>query len=258
MQDIAPCRTEALGGQLSHCEPCQASHDSSHSCKHRHGPKCQTAPADVGLEHQKSVLLPVPHFMVTCTLPDALRVLARSHQQPLYILLRSAAEAIQALAMDRRCIGGRIGMGGALHTWTRDLRSHPHVHDIVTGGGLAGDGRWLPSRQDFLVHVQPLSVLFRATFQAQRKKTRLVPLVDAQVWNQDWIVHGEPVGSGQEAFRYRAPYIFRVAISNHRILQREAGNVTLQHKELATAPTRYCTVSAEEFRRRFLAARPAG
>ena len=152
MQDIAQGRTEALGGQLYHCEHCQASPYSYHSCKNRHCPKCQTAQADVWLEHQQSLLLPVPYFMVTCTLPEPLRALTRSHQQPLYTLLfQSAAEAIQALAMDRRFIGGRSGMVGVLHTWTRDLRYHPHVHDIVTGGGLAGNGRWRPHlRQDKL------------------------------------------------------------------------------------------------------------
>ena len=126
------------------------------------------------------------------------------------------------------------------------------MHDIVTGGGLADDGRWRSSRHDFLVHVKPLSVLFRAKFHAHLQKTRLFPLVEAQGWHQNWVVHCEPVGSGQEAFRYLAPYIFRVAISNNRILRLEAGNVTLQYKDSATAQTRYCTVSAEEFIRRFL------
>jgi hypothetical protein len=253
MQDIERCRTEALGGQLYRCEQCQASHYSYHSCKNRHCPKCQTAQADVWLEHHTSMLLPVPHFMVTCTLPEALRALARSHQKPLYTLLfRSSAEAVQELAMDRRFIGGRVGMVGVLHTWTRDLRYHPHVHYIVTGGGLADEGQWQPSRQDFLVHVRPLSVLFRTKFRTQLQKTPLYPLVDTQVWQTDWVVHCQPVGSGQAAFRYLAPYIFRVAISNNRILKLEEGTVTFQYKDSATARTRYCTVSAEEFIRRFL------
>lgn len=97
MQDIEWCRTEALGGPLSHCAPCQAAHDSSHSCKNRHCPTCQTAQADVWLEHQQRLLLPVPSFMVTCTLPEALRALARRRQKPRStILFRSAAEAVQA------------------------------------------------------------------------------------------------------------------------------------------------------------------
>ena len=117
---------------------------------------------------------------------------------------------------------------------------------------MAGDGRWLPSRQDCLVHVQPLSGLFRAKSPAPRHQTPLFPLLDAHVWQKDWVVHGEPVGSGQETFRSRAPYIFRVAISTNRILQLEESHVTLQYKDSATAQTRYCTVRAEEFMRRFL------
>lgn len=165
--------------------------------------------------------------MVTYTLPEELRALARSHQKTLYnLLLRSSAEALQALARDRRCIGGKIGMVGVLHTWTRDLRYHPHVHYSVAGGGWTGESQWLPSRQDFLVHVKPLSVLFRAKFREQLHQTPLWPLGDTPVWTKDWVVHCKPVGSGQHAFRYLAPYILRVAIRNNRIRKLEDGNVT--------------------------------
>jgi hypothetical protein len=191
--------------------------------------------------------------MVTFTLPAELRGLARRHQKTLYnLLFRSSAEAFQELAFDPRCIGGRIGMVGVLHTWTRDLRYHPHVHDIVAGGGLSAEGTWLPSRQDFLVHVTPLSVLFRAQFRDDLHKTALCSRVDAHVWNKDWVVHCEPVGSGEEAFRYLAPYLFRVAISNNRVLKLEDGQVTFQDKESATDQTRSATVPAQEFIRRFL------
>jgi len=190
---------------------------------------------------------------VTFTLPEELRALARRHHKTLYnILFRSSSEALQELALDPRFIGGRIGMVGVLHTWTRDLRYHPHVHYIVAGGGLSAEGTWLPSRQDFLVHVKPLSVLFRAKFREQLKKTDLLPLVDEHVWKKDWVVHCQPVGSGAQAFRYLAPYIFRVALSNNRILKLEEGKVTFQYKESATDQTQSSTVTAEEFIRRFL------
>jgi len=253
MQDIERCRTEPLGGQVYHCETCQAYHYSYHSCKNRHCPKCQQEQAEEWLEHQKRLLLPVPHFMVTFTLPAELRTLARRHQKTLYnILFRSSSEALQELALDPRFIGGRIGMVGVLHTWTRDLRYHPHVHYIVAGGGLSAEDTWLPSRQDFLVHVTPLSVLFRAKFRDHLKKTELFPLVDAHIWTKDWVVHCKPVGSGAEAFRYLAPYIFRVAISNKHILKLEDGHVTFQYKDSATHRTQSTTVPAQEFIRRFL------
>lgn len=253
MQDMARCRTETLGGQVDHGETCQAYQYSDHSCQNRHGPKCQQDQAEPWLDNQQRLLLPVPHFMVTCTLPAALRALARRHQQTLDTLLfRSSSEALQELAWDPRCIGGRIGMVGVLQTWTRDLRYHPQVHDIVPGGGLTADDRWLPSRPDFLVHIKPLSVLCRTTFRDARHKTDLFPLVDAQVWNKDWVVHCEPVGRGAEAFRSLAPYSFRVAISHNRILTRQEGHVTLQDKESATDQVNPCTLPAAECMRRFL------
>lgn len=202
MQDIERCRTEPLGGQVDHCETCQASHYSDHSCQNRHCPTCQQDQAEQWLEAQKRLLLPVPHFLVTLTLPAELRTLARRPQNTLDNLrFRSSAEALQALALDPRFIGGRLGMVGVRHTWTRDLRYQPHGHSIVAGGGLSPEGPWRPARQDFLVHVTPLSVLFRAKFREQLKTTALVPLVAAHVWSKDWVVHCEPVGSGEEACR---------------------------------------------------------
>jgi hypothetical protein len=253
LQDIAPCRTETLGGQVSHGETCQESHYSYHSCKNRHCPKCQPDQAEPWLDDQQRLRRPVPHVLVTLTLPVELRALARRHQKTHdHILFRSSSEALQALALDPRFIGGRIGMVGVLHPWTRDRRDHPHVHYIVAGGGLSAEGTWLSSRQDFLVHVKPLAMIFRAKFRAQRQKTALFPRVDESVWNKDWVVHCEPVGTGKEAFKYLAPYIFRVAISNNRSLKLEDDQVTFQYRESATDQVRICTVTAEEFIRRFL------
>ena len=254
MQDIERCRTETLGGQVYHGETCREYQYSYHSCQHRHCPKCQQDQAEHWLDHQKHLLLPVPHFMVTCTLPGELRALARRHQKTLYnILFRRSSEALQELALDPRFIGGRIGMVGVLHTWTRDLRYHPHVHDIVAGGGLSAEGTWLPSRQDFLVHVKPLSVLFRA----QVPRATAQRLLCARSWMR---ASGTRTGSctaspsvvARQAFRYLAPYIFRVAISNNRILTLEDGHVTFQYKASATDQIQSATVPAQEFIRRFL------
>ncbi len=254
MEAIGQCRTEALGGHIYCCESCEEYHYSYHSCKNRHCPKCQNDQAQQWLENQKDLLLPVPHFMVTFTVPEELRGLVRGNQKTLYhILFHSSAAALRELARDPRFIGGQIGMMGVLHTWTRDLLYHPHVHYLVPGGGHAGDGsKWLPSRQEFLVHVKPLAVIFRAKFRDELKKTRLFPLAPPQVWKKSWVVDSEPVGSGAEAFRYLAPYIFRVAISNNRILKLEQGKVTFEYKESATGRKKRSTVTAEEFIRRFL------
>jgi Putative transposase/Transposase zinc-binding domain len=253
MQDIETCRTESLGGQVYFCTQCQEQRYSYHSCKNRHCPKCQNQQANEWLISQQNLLLPIQHFLVTFTLPAELRSLARSNQKTVYnILFRASSQALQQLAQDPRFVGGRLGMVGVLHTWTRQLLYHPHVHYIVTGGGLSDNGSWRSARKDFLVHVKPLSRIFRAKFRDELKKTELFTAVAPRVWRKDWVVHSEPVGSGQPAFQYLAPYIFRVAISNNRLLKLENGNVTFAYKESATDQLKSCKVTAEEFIRRFL------
>ena len=253
MQDIEHCRTESLGGQVYYCNQCQEQRFSYHSCKNRHCPKCQNEQANQWLAEQQQLLLPAPHFLVTFTLPKELRAVARSNQKTIYnLLFRASSAALLQLAQDPRLVGGRVGIVGLLHTWTRQLRYHPHVHYIVTGGGLSAQGRWLSSRKDFLVPVKALSKVFRAKFRDELKKTELFAQVEARAWRKDWVVHSEPVGSGQQAFKYLAPYIFRVAISNNRLRKLENGNVTFAYKESATDQLKFCKVTAEEFIRRFL------
>jgi hypothetical protein len=253
MHDIQRCRTESLGGQLYYCQKCDAQRYSYHSCKNRHCPKCQNDQANQWLEEQQRLLLPVPHFLVTFTIPEELRAVARSNQRTIYnILFRASSEALQKLALDPKFLGARIGMVGVLHTWTRQLLYHPHVHYIVTGGGLSQKGRWRQSRQDFLVPVKALSIIFRAKLRDHLKKIQLFSLVDPGVWTKAWVVHCEPVGSAVSAFKYLAPYIFRVAISNNRILKLEDGQVTFSYKESANDQWRSLQVTGEEFIRRFL------
>lgn len=252
-RDIEACRTPLLGGQLYACEECDELLYSYHSCKNRHCPKCQNHLASNWLEKQKSLLLPVNYFLVTFTLPEELRELARSNQREVYnILFRASSESLQKLAADPRFVGGQLGMCGVLHTWTRALVYHPHVHYIVTGGGVDRDGQWRASRDNYLVPVEALSVIFRAKVRDELKKVGLIDELPPQVWKKDWVVHSEAVGSGESAFKYLAPYIFRVAISNNRILKLEDGEVTFQYKESATEQVKTCTLSAEEFIRRFL------
>jgi hypothetical protein len=254
MTAIEQCRTEALGGQVYQCSECGEKRYSYHSCQNRHCPKCQQAAGQVWLEQQQSLLLPVPYFLLTFTLPEQLRELARSHQKLVYgLLFRASAAAAQQLAQDPRFVGGTLGMVGVLHTWTRALIYHPHVHYVVPGGGLAPDGTtWQPAREDFLLPVRALSVIFRAKFRDALQQTELFAQVPAEVWTQDWVVHCQPVGNGAGALKYLAPYIFRVAISNRRILSLEDEQVTFGYTDARSGQRKTCTVGAEEFIRRFL------
>lgn len=254
MRAIEQCRTEVLGGQVYYCEHCEEFQYSYHSCRNRHCPKCQWDAGEQWLECQQKMLLPTPYFMLTFTLPKELRMVVRSNQKCLYnLLFRASAAATQELALDSRFVGGKIGMVGVLHTWTRDLSYHPHAHYLVPGGGLSKDQEtWLPSREDFLVHVKPLSILFRAKFRDMLRETELFDQVPATVWRQDWVVHCKSVGNGRAALKYLAPYIFRVAISNHNILKMEDGQVTFRCKDRESGENQYRTLNVEEFIRRFL------
>src|SRR5713101_3168046 len=135
MEAMTQCRTEALGGHPSQGTACGELESSDHSWKNRHGPKCQNAATTRWLEQQRTLLLPVPYFLVTFTLPEELRYVARSHQQCISnLLLQTSTAALQALALDPTYLGGQLGLVGVLHTWTRELAYHPHVHSLVPGG----------------------------------------------------------------------------------------------------------------------------
>jgi hypothetical protein len=256
LRAIEQCRTEALGGQVYTCPQCEHVEYRYHSCRNRHCPKCQHAQAQAWLAHQQTFLLPAPYFLLTFTLPAALRKFARQHQRLFYdLLFRASAAATQALARDPRFLGGQIGLIGVLHTWTRDMRYHPHVHYLVPAGGLAAAKRghtWSPARRNFLLPVKALSRLFRGHFQRALQKTAYCADLPASVWSQAWVVHCKPVGSGQTALKYLAPYIFRVALSNRRLVKLENDQVTFRYTEAVSGQTRYCTLPAEQFLHRFL------
>jgi hypothetical protein len=255
LHDIEACRTQRLGGQVYFCEPCQQFVYAYHSCNNRHCPKCQNERAQAWLAQQRALLLPVPHFLVTFTLPSELRALARSHQRTVYnLLFQTAAQALQTLAQDPRFAGGEIGLIGVLHTWKRDMDFHPHVHFLVPGGALSADhSTWLPVREDFLVPATALSPIFRAKFRdALRLHPALFNSVPKAAWDKDWVVHLKAVGAGQHALAYLARYVFRVALCNSRLVRLENDHLTFSYREAKTQRTRFCTLPALSFISRFL------
>jgi hypothetical protein len=255
MQAIEACRTEALGGHVYSCPSCQFTRYSYHSCRNRHCPTCQQDATQAWLAEQHALLLPVPYFLVTFTLPSELRTIARQHPETIYpLLFRTSAAALQQLAQDPRFLGGQIGMLGVLQTWTRDLRYHPHVHYLVPALALVSDGtRWLVGKSDFLVHVKPLGQLFRAKFRAAVNQTPWASQVDARAWAKSWVVDCRPVGSGLSALKYLAPYIFRIALSNNRIEQVANDAVTFRYTEGKTGAHKRATLPVATFIGRFLA-----
>jgi Putative transposase/Transposase zinc-binding domain len=252
---IAACRTGELGTVLYRCECCGRMQAMGRSCGDRHCPACQRDKAEAWLERQTDRLLPCPYFLVTFTLPAELRDVARSHQRVVYsALFEASGEALRALAADPKYVGtDRLGFFGVLHTWGRTLEYHPHVHYVVPGGGLGADGgRWLPSRADFLVPAKALSVVFRAKFRDILRREGLLETVDPAVWSRNWVVHSQAAGDGRESLRYLAPYVFRVAIGDHRVVSCDDGKVTFAYRRVGSNRPRKMTLDAMEFLRRFL------
>jgi len=251
---IRRCRTSELGGHIYQCDACGEERYLYHSCRNRHCPQCQHDAGQRWLEKQQRLRFGVPYFMLTFTLPAELRPVVRRHQKRLYnLLFRASAAATQQLARDPRFVGGQIGMVGVLHTWGRNLSYHPHVHYLVPGGGLAPDGKtWLPANPNFLVPVKPLAILFRAKFRQAVQESDLWSQIPEAVWQTGWVVHCQPVGDGAAALKYLAPYIFRVALSNNRIVRVTSSKVTFRYRQSDTGTPRLCTLPVLAFMHRFL------
>ncbi len=254
MAAIESCRTAALGGHLYYCTKCERNCYSYHSCKSRYCPQCQNQLADEWLAKQPQLLLKIPHFLVTFTIPAELRALARSHQKTVYnILMRTSAQALLTLTANPKYLGGMVGIISVLQTWTRDLRYHPHVHMLVSGGCLWQDGQsWLSLRYPYLVPQKALAKVFAGKFHHALKKAGLSKGIPARIWKQSWVVDLLAVGSGETALRYLAPYIFRVAISNRRILGLDQGKVKFQFKDSKTGEQNIAVLPALHFIHRFL------
>jgi Putative transposase/Transposase zinc-binding domain len=253
--DILACRTEALGGHLWCCDHCSTKVYSYHSCRNRNCPTCHRDQTERWLAARKAELLPCPYFHVTVTVPEELRAVLRANQKDGYAaLMKAAAEAIIELARDRRHVGGTVGVLAVLHTWTQQLIYHPHVHCLVTGGGVSADGQsWHPARRNYLVPTKPLAKLVRGKLKAALAKRRPDLIVPPAVWSKLWVVDCTAWGDGVEAvLRYLARYVFRVAITNNRIVGLDDTGVTIRHKHRASNRWRKTRLSGHEFMRRFL------
>jgi Putative transposase/Transposase zinc-binding domain len=255
LRAITACRTGELGTVTYVCQSCAMTHTMGRSCGNRHCPTCQQDKTKAWLKNQTDRLLPCPYFLVTFTVPAGLRDAVRRHQRIAYAaLFEASSTSLKTLAANPRHIGSTdCGFFGVLHTWGRSLEYHPHVHYVVPGGGLSEDGnQWLPSRADFFVPVRALSVLFRAKFRDALDRAGLLDQIDPTVWRQDWVVHSKAVGDGRASLKYLAPYVFRVAINDRRIVSCDDGKVTFAYRQSGSNRQRKMTVDAFEFIRRFL------
>jgi hypothetical protein len=274
LRRLAACRTAALGGHVDACAGCGFRRISYNSCRDRHCPKCQALKRAHWLETRLERLLPVPHFHVVFTLPEALKPLVLGNQRVLYeLLFRAAAQALLALAADPKRLGAQLGITAILHTWGQNLLFHPHLHCVVTGGGLTADGsRWRATRPDYLLPVQPLGKLFRGKFlaglkelyRAERLELRgsVAALADRRafaqsldrLYQQKWVVYAKrPFAGAEHVFRYLGRYSHRVAITNARLVSMDDGQVCFRWKDYADGHRlKVMRLNAEEFVRRLL------
>ena len=255
MRDIERCRTPALGGHLHQCDHCAHVQYSYHSCRNRHCPKCQGEHTQRWLDEQQARLLSCPYYLVTLTIPDQLRALTRSQPKIVYgILMSCAAQALHKLLADPRWLGARPGMLAVLHSWTRALLFHPHVHFLLTAGGLTDDQQaWRrPARPDFLIPCRALSVIFRAMVRDALEQAKLLDQVPPKAWKKKWVTHCRHAGDGQKALRYVARYVHRVALCNSRLESFDQQQVTFRYRDNRSAQLQRCTLSPEQFISRFL------
>jgi hypothetical protein len=274
MHAIEICRTEALGGHAEQCDRCGHVRISYNSCRNRHCPKCQFLKKETWLEQRQRDILPIPYFHIVFTIPDTLNPLALRNQRILYdILFQSASEALKELARDKNYRGAQIGFICILHTWGQNLMDHPHIHCIVTGGGLSPDGmKWFYSREKFFLPVKVLSRLFRGKFLYHLKKNYekgklafpgtiahlrdkhcFLTLVNT-LFSKEWIVYVKPpFNTVQTVFQYLSRYTHRIAISNHRIISIENNTVLFRWRDYADGgKNKILALDACEFIRRFL------
>ena len=254
VQAILSCRTPRRGGQLFRCD-CGALHYAWHSCGHRACPQCGQGAAQAWAQRQQNKLLPVPYFLVTFTVPGELRAVIRAHPRELHAaLFRESSGALADVALSQ--LGVELGSTGVLHTWTRQLIYHPHIHYLVPGGGLTPDGlRWKRvADPQFLLPQRALAARFKNRLRQwlERQHQDLLRQIPAPAWRTAWVVDVQPVGRGHTALKYLAAYVQKTALSAARLVACDEHTVTFTHQDRATGQTKTLRLSGEEFLRRFL------
>lgn len=279
MSAIEKCRTAKLGGHVEQCDKCEHIRISYNSCRNRHCPKCQTGAREKWLFDRKQELLPIVYYHIVFTLPSEINPLALCNKKTVYSLLfRAASETLIELGLDSKHLGAQLGIIAVLHTWGQNLLDHPHLHCIVTGGGISKDGtRWIRpkksnSRKAFFIHVNILSSLFKKKFMAYlvaAYEANSLKLVGRTAWlksssafltfkrnlyDKKWVTYCK--GTYQKTERvidYLARYTHKVAIANSRIKAIEDGQVTFKWRDYRkNNQSRLMTLGAHEFIRRFL------
>jgi hypothetical protein len=272
MRAVEICRTAAMGGHKDKCDDCGHIAISYNSCRNRHCPKCQTLQKEKWIEARNEDLLPIQYFHVVFTIPSELNALVIMNQKVMYdLLFRSVSETLTELSHDPKHIGAQIGFISILHTWGQNLMDHPHIHCVVTGGGLSTDNdSWISCRKNFFIPVRVMSTLFRGKFLSHLQNSfgdlifpggisHLGERHDFEIfrrrfYHKKWVVYCKPPFNGAEGvLEYLGRYTHRIAISNNRILSVQDGKVSFLWRDYADGDKKkVMPLQVTEFIRRFL------
>ena len=257
LADIEACCTRQLGGRMYQCGDCAESFWVYHCCRNRACPKCHARQTERWLTKRRAELLPCDYFHAVATVPSELRGVFRHHQKLMYgLLMRASAEAVRELCAVKRHLGALPGILSVFHSWNGRLQYHPHVHMLITGGGLSHDGQhWEPARGRFLVPVRLLSRRIAARFRdALRKENpQLCASIPQSIWQREWVSFCKHYGRGNAAvLQYLSRYVFRTAISNARILAMDNTHVTFRWKDHSSDTWQTERIPGVQFLRRFL------
>ena len=258
LTDIGNCCSAALGGHRYKCADCEKNFWVYHSCGNRSCPACHSRDARAWLEKRKAQLLPCGYFHLIATVPQTTRRAFLADQKAMYgLFMKTVAQSVMDLAKDSRFVGGTPGILMVLHTWTGQLHYHPHVHLLVTAGGITDDGEhWCePKSPNFLVSVKALSKMIRRRFGEALEKLNpeVYGSIPASTWSKGWNTFCKPYGkSGEAVLKYLSRYVFRIAITNARIENLEDGHITFRYKDRATNQQRHCRLDNYSFLDRFL------
>ena len=261
---IRNCATKNLGYHICICEECGEEYFGYNSCRNRHCPMCQNYARERWIQKESSYLLDSAYFHIITTVPYELNEIFIYNQKLCYdILFKSTSETILKLCEDPKWLGAKVGITSILHTWGQTLQFHPHIHSIVTGGGLKNN-HWVTCNKDYLFKVQVLGSLFRGKFlyylkhEFKNLNTKFQNLTEFNkflepLYKKIWITYIEPPkGKTENVIEYVGRYSFRVAISNERIKNVENGNITFEYKDYKdNGKIKIMKLSAMEFLRRF-------
>ena len=265
---IIKCKTKELGIHTITCSECGEVTIGYNSCRNRHCPMCQSYAREKWIDNESKYLLDCAYFHIITTVPAELNEIAMYNQKDFYnILLKATSESILELTNDPKWLGAKVGITSILHTWGQTMEFHPHVHNIVTGGGISNN-EWLETKENYIFKVQVLSSLFKQKFLSMLKNITLNLPEDMKklkdpkelnnflrsLYNKDWVTYIEPPkGNPQNVIEYIGRYAFRVAISNYRIKNIDEKNVTFEYKDYKdNSKIKLMTITGVEFIRRFL------